>query len=83
MPKDDIRRAVLTVAEAQILPFLGPERDNYKVLASDLSKWKVKYSYVGHDGTEVDVYNCCGRNRFSCKSSIRVKTGEVWVIVGG
>ena len=66
-----------------ILPFLGQERDNYKALASDLSRWKLKYSYVGHDGTEVDVYNFCGRNSFSCKSSIRVKTGEVWVIVEG
>ena len=83
MPKEDIKRAVLTIAEAQILPFLGQERDSFKVLASDLSKWKVKYSYVGHDGTEIVVYNCCGKNKFSCKSSIRVKTSEAWVIVEG
>ena len=83
LTKEEIKRAVLNNAEAQILPFLGQERDSFKVLASDLSKWKVKYSYVGHDGTEIVVYNCCGKNKFACKSSIRMKTSESWVIVEG
>ena len=81
MTAADIDKAVHEIAQAQIVPFLGPEWKEFKVLQSDLSRWKLKQAYVSHDGTAVCVYNCPAKFRFGCKSSLRAKTQDDYVTV--
>ena len=81
MTEAEIKKAVLEIAQNQIVPFLGPERKEIKVLQTDLSRWKQKQSYVSHDGTMVHAYFCPGRHRLGCQAGLRVKYLDNFVIV--
>ena len=81
MTAADIAKAVLELAQAQNVAYRGPQSKHIKVLATDLSGWKLKDTYVNHDGHSIQVYNCWGRHRHGCKAGFRVKYLEDYVIV--